>query len=156
MFFKLYHHNITKLLTLNQTPIKVYLALASFADVKSGHCWPGYRRLKAMTKITSGKHIRQALDDLIEIGLLECWKVGNKNHYRLKNDQWYADYLASEEWKAKSKAVRDRDNHRCLACNGSKRLEVHHLTYDNIGDEPLSDLVTWCHSCHSKHHGYEG
>lgn len=108
-----------------------------------------------MTKITSGKNLRDALDDLIEIGLIEEWKVGIKNHYRLKNDKWYSEYLASDHWKAKSKATIERDGHKCLLCNSKKRLEAHHLTYDNIGNEPLTDLATWCHKCHSKHHGYE-
>lgn len=33
-----------------------------------------------------------------------------------------------------------------------KAQDVHHKTYDNVGREPLSDLVSLCRECHEKKH----
>jgi hypothetical protein len=64
---------------------------------------------------------------------------------------FYEAYLDSNEWVLKRKKVLARDNHQCqtwLAHTGP--LEVHHKTYENLGDEPLSDLITVCRRCHEQ------
>lgn len=64
----------------------------------------------------------------------------------------YQEYLDSPEWKAKRLLVLDRDGHICRLCSSSERLNVHHRTYDNRGDEPLEDLTTLCQACHEMFH----
>lgn len=54
------------------------------------------------------------------------------------------------EWKDKQKRVLDRDGELC-AC-GDIATEVHHKTYDNIGNELLSDLVALCKYCYNGVH----
>ena len=73
-------------------------------------------------------------------------------HYliRLNWDNYYPEYLASPAWKKKRDVVMLRDNHRC-AC-GAKAEHVHHKTYDNVGKEPLYDLVPLCEKCHDRYH----
>jgi len=44
-----------------------------------------------------------------------------------------------------------RDNHMCQYCGG-EATEVHHLTYENIGNEPLEDLIAICRLCHKDQH----
>jgi len=34
-----------------------------------------------------------------------------------------------------------------------RNLEVHHLTYDRLGDERMDDLEVLCPDCHRKAHG---
>ena len=41
------------------------------------------------------------------------------------------------------------DQHICCVC-GKEATEVHHLTYDNFGQEKMDDLVSLCHKCHRK------
>ena len=65
---------------------------------------------------------------------------------------YYKEYLQSDEWQVKRKAALLRDGLRCQLCRGEKNLHVHHITYDNIYNEPLSDLITLCKQCHSKLH----
>lgn len=65
----------------------------------------------------------------------------------------YNRYLESPEWKAKRSKVLNRDHWRCtMRRNGCTLLatEVHHLTYKNVGDEPLEDLTSICHDCHEQ------
>lgn len=67
----------------------------------------------------------------------------------------YKEYIKSEEWKNKRKEVLKRDKFKCRLCSakGSEyNLHVHHNSYNNLGNEPLEDLITLCKSCHEKHH----
>lgn len=67
----------------------------------------------------------------------------------------YKEYIKSEEWKHKRKQVLERDKFKCRLC-GAKgteyTLHIHHNSYDNLGNEPLEDLITLCKECHGIYH----
>ena len=67
----------------------------------------------------------------------------------------YHAYLNSRKWKRLRAKVLKRDHYRCTRCGYPKRLQVHHLTYDRIFHERLSDLVTLCARCHMREHGID-
>lgn len=72
-----------------------------------------------------------------------------------KNQEWwdrYSSYLDSYEWKEKRQQKLDQARGLCERC-GEKATEVHHLSYRNIGDEPLGDLMAICYWCHHQEHG---
>ena len=72
---------------------------------------------------------------------------------KIKNDEaWdkYNEYLNSEKWKIKRKKVLERDNYLCQACLTNRAEQIHHLTYNNIYDEPLYELISVCKRCHIK------
>jgi len=62
----------------------------------------------------------------------------------------YHEYLESEEWKQKRRAVIQRANFCCEICgdNIGWRGEVHHSTYENIFEEAEEDLIYCCSECH--------
>lgn len=60
----------------------------------------------------------------------------------------YQRYLASREWAQRREAVRERSGGRCERCLTNTMQAVHHLTYANLGNEPLTDLVAICNPCH--------
>lgn len=64
---------------------------------------------------------------------------------------WYYSYLDSWQWSVIRDAVMERDDHTCEC--GDHATQVHHLTYDNVGDEELDDLVAICRDCHEFEHG---
>lgn len=64
----------------------------------------------------------------------------------------YVAYLRTAHWKALRAQVLMRDHYRCRFCGATSGLEVHHLTYERLGHEALTDLVTACHSCHHRIH----
>lgn len=65
----------------------------------------------------------------------------------------YEEYLRSGEWKHKREIARRRALGRCEFCGGAM-AHVHHVRYPKrLGDEPLSDLIAVCKSCHDKSHG---
>lgn len=67
----------------------------------------------------------------------------------------YHQYLQSPQWSSIRLKVLDRDGYRCRVCNSGLDLNVHHRTYDNIGNEleHLYDLTTLCRPCHALFHG---
>ena len=70
----------------------------------------------------------------------------------MKNDR-YKEYLNSGEWKHLKGLKLKQVNHTCQGCLESGRvLEVHHLTYERIGMELLTDLTVYCTECHKKAH----
>lgn len=69
-----------------------------------------------------------------------------------------AAYLNSPEWQTKRQAVLYRDNYCCRVCKSNVNLQVHHIHYTSLGNEPLEDLVTLCEKCHQRLHdklGYD-
>jgi hypothetical protein len=65
---------------------------------------------------------------------------------------FYNEYIKSPAWAAKRRQVLIRDNYRCFDCGTSTRLQVHHITYKHLGNEPLEDLITLCTDCHTQRH----
>lgn len=63
----------------------------------------------------------------------------------------YESYLRSPEWQ-KKRAERLRiDQYKCQKCGRPIDLQVHHLNYDNIGNEDVyADLITLCKYCHKE------
>lgn len=65
----------------------------------------------------------------------------------LKNwDKYLPLYLESVVWRAKTVNVLERDKYLCDC--GRRATSVHHKRYDNIGKEPLSDLIARCDKCY--------
>jgi 5-methylcytosine-specific restriction endonuclease McrA len=74
-------------------------------------------------------------------------------------DRWtttrYHTYLKSPEWKSLVLRVKYRDQ-VCQLTGSTDNLEVHHITYDRLGNEDLSDLVLLSRSAHQFVHDYYG
>jgi hypothetical protein len=64
----------------------------------------------------------------------------------------YSDYLCTPEWQERRKRQLALDDNRCRVCNATERLQVHHRTYTNRGDEQPGDLTTLCDTCHENFH----
>lgn len=65
----------------------------------------------------------------------------------------YASYLRSEHWRETRADALDRADHKCESCGDSSGpLQVHHLTYERVGEEKPDDLQVLCRSCHAAEH----
>jgi phage terminase large subunit GpA-like protein len=71
---------------------------------------------------------------------------------RSKMSAEYKAYLQSSQWKSIRESILKRDKGRCVKCNSSKQLNIHHLHYKNIFHEKEDDLITLCEACHRKEH----
>ena len=81
------------------------------------------------------------------------------NIHKAKSYAWsdvYKEYhrrvTTSSHWqKIKLQAIHNAKN-RCQLCNAKGHLQVHHRTYENLGNEKVEDLIVLCDKCHAKHH----
>jgi len=66
-------------------------------------------------------------------------------------------YMASPEWATKRKLVLRRDLYTCQGCGDKYApLEVHHISYALLYEEPLNHLVSVCRECHQAIHDKHG
>lgn len=65
----------------------------------------------------------------------------------------YQEYLKTQRWK-QIKAIKLSYNNKCQLCGSKDNLQVHHSTYEHVGDEKnhLEDLIVLCKDCHAKFH----
>jgi hypothetical protein len=73
-------------------------------------------------------------------------KFANSNYAK------YLNHLQSPYWKNIRKKVLERDKNLCQCCKEVPAQEVHHLTYVNLGNEKLEELISYCKPCHNKIH----
>ena len=64
----------------------------------------------------------------------------------------YESYIRSCAWQDKRKQRLAIDDFKCQMCGNKENLEVHHVTYDRLGNESMDDLITLCERCHTKVH----
>ncbi|MFA6287464.1 MAG: hypothetical protein WC661_08770 [Opitutaceae bacterium] len=64
----------------------------------------------------------------------------------------YDIYIVSTEWRIKRLLVLNRAKHICEGCGTATAEEVHHTTYENVGEEFLFELVALCKPCHDRFH----
>lgn len=63
----------------------------------------------------------------------------------------YHEYIKTEAWRERAEAAKQRVGHRCQICNrpaGRVTLDVHHRTYERLGNERPEDLTVLCRGCH--------
>lgn len=65
----------------------------------------------------------------------------------------YRKYIVSEAWRDKRTELFRVRGKKCEICGSKKSIQVHHLTYERLGAELLSDLKVVCKPCHEKIHG---
>lgn len=67
----------------------------------------------------------------------------------------YDNYLGSPQWKSLRRAILARAGNVCERCHIRPATQGHHLTYERLGNETLSDLLAVCRDCHEELHGIE-
>jgi hypothetical protein len=61
----------------------------------------------------------------------------------------YLEYIKSPEWRRKRRTLIRQRGRVCERCGQrSKAIEVHHLTYERLGNERDEDLQLVCPECH--------
>ena len=64
----------------------------------------------------------------------------------------YWDHLRSPWWLSRRRAALAEVAGLCQHCGSTRNLQVHHLTYDHLGNEPITDLAVLCKRCHRLEH----
>jgi len=67
--------------------------------------------------------------------------------------EWYRQvYLRSDHWKQTRIKALTSSHFSCCGCGCKDMLQVHHLTYENLGSESGEDLMVLCSRCHGLAH----
>lgn len=83
------------------------------------------------------------------------WKIWSSTHRQVENDSWwkqYKEHLKSDKWKEIRRKVFTRCRGICEGCGERNADQVHHLTYQRLGNEMLFDLAAVCTTCHEAIH----
>lgn len=65
----------------------------------------------------------------------------------------YKTYLLTPHWNRVKCAAYGRFGRVCFACSKvRKEIHVHHLSYENRGQEKMEDLMILCKDCHDMVH----
>lgn len=76
----------------------------------------------------------------------------SKNYLVHGHPIWYPQYLKTNHWiEFKQKYKASGKPRFCLICK-DKRYELHHVTYEFIGKENLTDVVPLCRRHHAQAH----
>ena len=70
-----------------------------------------------------------------------------------KRKKKYLKYLESDEWAKIKVDLIELNDGKCERCGSGKKLQVHHLSYDNLYFEEPDDLILLCSKCHMIEHG---
>ena len=103
----------------------------------------------------TGENMTVAYDNLALIfkqyGFYKDFNVLFCDKYKPKNIN-YMEYIQSEDWKKRRDKKLRKADWKCERCGSGINLCIHHITYDNLGNEPMSDLLVLCKSCHEDIH----
>lgn len=73
------------------------------------------------------------------------------------NKSDYRAYLLTTHWRKLKRRKMAQADWRCESCSAPYGcgipIDVHHLTYERLGMEELSDLRVLCRACHTEAHG---
>jgi len=69
------------------------------------------------------------------------------------NPTYYEKYIKSSAWLKRKKKWFKKYGKWCRICD-SKKVHLHHRTYDNFTQEKDEDLVALCEFCHTLVHQY--
>jgi 5-methylcytosine-specific restriction endonuclease McrA len=113
-------------------------------------------------RLTEKKPFDEALAGVVQSRLREArerqWKAQQQaaeQETEQQSREWwrqYNQYLKTPQWERKRHAVMKRSQGICEGCRVNKAVQVHHLTYEHVGDEFLWELVAVCRMCHSRIH----
>lgn len=67
----------------------------------------------------------------------------------------YDEYLSSPHWLRLRELYRHSGRPQACICGEAESLHLHHITYDRVGAEELTDLIALCPGCHTAIHELE-
>lgn len=78
-----------------------------------------------------------------------------RNYETAGHPSWYPQYLETAHWRQFKERYRASKRPRCCMICGDRRYELHHITYDRVGQELLADVVPLCRGHHARAHKRE-
>jgi hypothetical protein len=98
--------------------------------------------------------VKSAKEEL-KSGESQVKKIKTEREIWRKRKAFYTNYLKSQSWKDKRIEAIHHHGSMCQGCKCElpfNLIEVHHITYERLGNEKMSDLRIYCKSCHEEEH----
>lgn len=87
---------------------------------------------------------------------VDVFKAAARKPFEVRREL-YRQYVNSAAWRARRAQELAKAGHRCQVCGhqggAGIALQVHHLSYDRLGQETARDIVVLCKLCHECKHG---
>jgi hypothetical protein len=64
----------------------------------------------------------------------------------------HPEYLLTSHWRACRERAIERAGGACQVCHSAEEPNVHHRSYERLGDEAEADLIVLCRACHERFH----
>jgi hypothetical protein len=64
----------------------------------------------------------------------------------------YQEYLMSDEWKYVKRRTLHIHGYKCVISGQTENLDIHHLTYENVGCEKINDTIPLARHIHEEYH----
>ena len=123
------------------------------------------RRKEAAARFAQAEHVQRQRTSLAAFATTPNGSHDDAPEYKSFQDaverrkvrgrKWYTEYLASNGWRERRSLARQAAGQACERCGKRGLLHVHHLTYERVGAEWLSDLEVLCPTCHTQEHDSE-
>lgn len=68
----------------------------------------------------------------------------------------YDTYISSKKWEQRRNLFWQNHPKRCEACGTHSFIQLHHMDYEKLGDEPDNHLVALCSVHHADYHSLNG
>jgi len=89
-------------------------------------------------------------DAFLVLCLVAGWYILRRERLTSYQIAYRNGYLRSDHWQEVRRKKLKQAGYKCEACGQKVKLDIHHLTYERLGKERLSDLQALCRSCHVK------
>jgi len=64
----------------------------------------------------------------------------------------YNEYINSDKWVERKKLYYKNNKKKCICCETTKDIQLHHITYNSLGNELDKDIAPICEKCHKEFH----
>jgi hypothetical protein len=154
-----------KLRRLSNKALRLYLYILFNANVKYGNLHiADVEDFMYKMRFSRASHLLRYLNELRREGLVHGIQTDRYISFQLTpyfddklieeyRNMPYEEYLKTEHWQKIRKEALLRAGYRCQLCNAAKPLDVHHRTYERLGEERPDDVIAICRDCHERHHG---
>lgn len=75
---------------------------------------------------------------------------------KLKPRSRYETYIKSDEWEARKNLYWRTHNRACVVCDSTEHVQLHHMSYEKLKNEPDEHLVALCGDHHQQYHEENG
>lgn len=68
--------------------------------------------------------------------------------HRITDSRLYTIYIDSDKWRCVREQKIFEAGNKCFNCESRNNLQVHHHSYNSLGNEAMTDLTVLCSECH--------